>query len=62
MDAKSWSEDVAELAVDALLDAGLVKREDFDRAVVIVAEEIFARLVLGDYPPPEEPQSPTAAD
>ena len=54
MDIKSWSEGVAELAVDALLDAGLVRREDFDRAVSIVAEEILVRLALGDYPPEEE--------
>ena len=61
MDVKSWSEGVAVLAVDALLDADLVKREDFDQAVSIVAEEILVRLVLGDYPPPEESQPPKPA-
>jgi hypothetical protein len=61
MDVKSWSEGVAVLAADALLDAGLIKRENFDRAVSIVAEEILVRLALGDYPPPEEPQPPKPA-
>ena len=49
------------MAVDALLDAGLVRREDFDRAVGVVAEEIFVRLVLGDYPPREGPHTPADA-
>ena len=61
MDVKSWSEGVAVLAVDALLDAGLVKREDSDPAVSTVAEEMLVRLALGDYPPPEEPQTPAPA-
>jgi hypothetical protein len=55
MDIKTWSKGVAELAVDALLDAGLVRREDFEPAVEVVAEEILVRLCLRDYPPlPEE--------
>ncbi|HEX6624728.1 MAG TPA: hypothetical protein VF064_13530 [Pyrinomonadaceae bacterium] len=58
MDIKSWSQAKAELAVDALVDAGLVRAEDFERAVAIVAEEILVRLLLGDYPPPEESQTP----
>jgi uncharacterized protein YcsI (UPF0317 family) len=61
MDVKSWCEGVAVLAVDVLLDADLVKREDFGRAVSIVAEEIPVRLALGDYPPPEESQPPNPA-
>ena len=61
MDVKSWSHAKAELAVDALVDAGLIRVEDFDRAVAVVAEEIFVRLILGDYPPPEESQSPNPA-
>jgi hypothetical protein len=50
--AKQWSEKIAALAVDALLDAGLVRRDDFDAAMRVVAEEIFVRLCLKDYPPP----------
>lgn len=61
MDIKSWSEGVAVLAVDALVDAGFVTKENFDRAVVTVAEEIFVRLTLGDYPPREESQPPLPA-
>jgi hypothetical protein len=30
MDALAWSKHVAELGVDALLDHGLVRKEDFD--------------------------------
>ncbi|HEX8721686.1 MAG TPA: hypothetical protein VF736_13710 [Pyrinomonadaceae bacterium] len=52
MDIQTWSEGVAELAVDALVDAGLIAKKDFERAVAVVAEEIFVRLVIGDYPPP----------
>ncbi len=46
----SWSRAVAELAVDALVDHGLLKREDFDAAVDIAADEIQIRLAIGDYP------------
>jgi hypothetical protein len=49
--AKVWSTSVATLAVDALLDAGLVQRERFEDATAIVAEEIFVRLCCNDYPP-----------
>ena len=56
MNVESWSEAVAGLAVDALVDAELIAKENFDRAVAIVAEEILVRLVVGDYPPPEESQ------
>lgn len=61
MDVKSWSEDVAGLALDALVDCGIVRKEDFDRALSVVAEEILVRLCLGDYPPPEGPKSPGSA-
>jgi hypothetical protein len=52
MDIKSWSDDIANLAVDALVDGGLISQDDFERAVSIVSEEIHVRLILGDYPPP----------
>lgn len=48
---RSWSEMVAGLGVDMLVDHGLIDRADFERAKTIVAEEIFVRLALGDYPP-----------
>jgi hypothetical protein len=48
---KQWCEKVAALAVDRLLDAGLVRRDDLVGATAIVAEEVFVRLCLEDYPP-----------
>lgn len=40
---------LAELIVDALVDGGTVKEEDFDKAVEITVEEINARKAMGDY-------------
>ncbi len=54
---ESWSAAIASLAVDALVDCGLVKKEDVDRAEKIVAEEIWVRLLIEDYPPPAPPNS-----
>lgn len=45
-----WSERVAGLSVDALVDAGFVSKEDFDSAIDIVAEEIYIRLIIDDTP------------
>ena len=50
--AEQWAASVAAIAVDALLDAGLVAREQFETARAIVAEEVFVRLCVNDYPPP----------
>jgi hypothetical protein len=50
--AEQWAASVAALAVDALLDAGLMPREAFETAKAIVAEEIYVRLCCNDYPPP----------
>lgn len=55
---KTWSEGIAELAADALVDAGLVRKDDFARATAVIAEEIFVRLILGDWPPWKVPQLP----
>ena len=43
------SRDLAELIVDALVDAGLVREKDVQRAVEIATEEIDVRKALGDY-------------
>jgi uncharacterized protein YqgQ len=51
---ESWSKKVAELGVDSLIDNGLIKKTDFERATTIVAEEIQVRLAMRDYPPPEK--------
>jgi len=53
MNSLEWSRGVADLVIDALIDAGLVRREDFNQAVEIAAEEINVRLCLNDYPPPQ---------
>jgi hypothetical protein len=42
---------VSALGVDGLVDAGLVAKGEFERASSIVAEELFVRLCLHDYPP-----------
>jgi hypothetical protein len=51
---RAWCDHVATLGVDALVDAGIVARADFERASSIVAGEAFARLCLHDYPPAPE--------
>jgi len=45
-----WSEHVAALGVDALVDHGLIQKEDFEKAAAIVALEINVRLCANDYP------------
>lgn len=47
---KSWSERIAELAVDALRTAKIVNDADVRRAIGIVEEEIRVRLALRDLP------------
>jgi hypothetical protein len=51
-DAKEWCDVVASLGIDILLDEGIVKPDDLDRAIAIVSEEIWTRLAMGDLPPP----------
>jgi hypothetical protein len=51
-EVKNWSNNIADFAVDALVDNGLIKEEDFQTAAAIVAEEVLVRLLLSDYPPP----------
>jgi hypothetical protein len=50
--AGEWAKSVAAIAVDALLDAGIIPKVQFDAACEIVAEELFCRLCVNDYPPP----------
>jgi hypothetical protein len=57
---RQWCEKVAPLGVDALVDAGLVAKEEFTRASDIVAEELFVRLCLRDYPPLPDTADPTS--
>jgi hypothetical protein len=54
MDTKQISpERLAALIVDALIDAGLVSKEDVDRAARVAAQEIEVRKALGDYRDPD---------
>ena len=50
MDPEEWSQDLAGLAADALVDAKILRGDDLARAKEIIAEEIWVRLYLGDYP------------
>ena len=51
MNDDKWSKDIAALISDALLDGGVIEEASFDRASEIIAEEIWVRLLCGDYPP-----------
>jgi hypothetical protein len=48
---RAWCDMVSGLGVDALVDARLVAKGEFERARSIVAEELFVRPCLHDYPP-----------
>ena len=49
--AEQWSNEIANLIVDALQDANLIEKIGVDKSIEIVAEEIFVRLCCRDYPP-----------
>jgi hypothetical protein len=57
---KAWSDQVAALAADALVEARLVSRDDFDKAAAVIAEEVFVRLCLHDFPPAGESERPAS--
>lgn len=40
---------LANLIVDALVDAKIISKEDIDKSIEIVTNEIEARKALGDY-------------
>lgn len=46
---KLSSSGLAVLIVDALVDAGVVEKADFDRAVEVVIVEIDVQEAMGDY-------------
>jgi hypothetical protein len=48
---RQWCDKVAPLAVDALVRAVLVAGDQSERACEVVAEELYVRLALLDYPP-----------
>ena len=47
---QAWSQKVASLAADALLDAKLIGPADLDAARELISQEIVVRLALGDRP------------
>jgi hypothetical protein len=49
LDSQIPSDSLASLVVDALVDAGLVSKQNFETAVQIATSEIDARKHLGDY-------------
>ena len=51
MNDDKWSKEIGELIADALVDGGLINREELPRAAEIIAEEIWTRLLCKDYPP-----------
>ena len=55
-DLKTWCEIVGGIIVDAMLDAKLVKEEEFKEATQVASMELFVRLIIGDYPPPCKPK------
>ncbi len=52
--SRDWCNNFSELGADALVFAGLISKEDFERASAIISEELFARLCVNDYPPMPE--------
>jgi hypothetical protein len=38
------------MAVDALVDAGLIEKAEFEKAVKVASEEILVRFCMGDHP------------
>jgi hypothetical protein len=46
----AWSRSVAELAIDALVRAKIMTKDEGTRAVAIAAEEIYTRLAIHDRP------------
>ena len=46
-----WCNQIANLAVDAMIDAKLIEFDNLEDAVNITSTEIMVRLVMKDYPP-----------
>ncbi len=52
----NWCDDIAALIVDTMVDAKLVKADEFEEAIPVVSMEIYVRFLCGDYPPPCKPK------
>jgi hypothetical protein len=51
---RQWCDKMAALGADVLVDASILNKAEFDKAVQILSEELFVRLCLHDYPPSSE--------
>ena len=60
--AGDWAKSVAAMAADALLDYKLVARDQFEAVRDVIAEEIYVRLCLNDYPPAVDHSNGDAAE
>ena len=58
MEDKDWSKSVADLAADALIDAGLIQKDQLDEASDVIAEEVLVRLCMNDRPDPKQEAEP----
>lgn len=53
-----WCDNIASIVADALVDAGLIPPENFDKAVAVTSEEIYVRVFcLNDFPPQSKKNS-----
>ncbi|WP_299411573.1 hypothetical protein [Acaryochloris sp. IP29b_bin.148] len=50
MNDKDWSDMIGGLTADALLDANIIQKDQFEDACEVIAEEVFVRLCLNDRP------------
>ena len=57
-----WGRGMAGMAVDALIDHGLVARDQYETARDVVAEELYVWLCMEHYPPPIDPATSNADD
>ena len=57
---KAWSDEIAPLIADALIDGGIVDPANLERAMEIIGVELLARLFLGDHPSEGDLESPSA--
>jgi len=48
---RQYSLGLAALAVDSLVDAGLVEKANFGKAKDVAADELYVRFAMGDLPP-----------
>jgi hypothetical protein len=60
--AGDWARGVAGMAVDRLIDHGLVAKDRYAAARDVVAEELYVWLCMEHYPPRIDPATSNADD